>query len=102
MSELFRPLHDSPLREWVARWGRWIMSIGWLALINSWWWHNYDLAALGSVVILFAVWGFRLHASNDLALPIHMRLVYLRPMTWLFVGILGAYGLLKLFEALGI
>ena len=53
-----------PFRRWVAHYGRWIATAGWMLVIDALWNHHYGRGALGLAVFALATWGLLLDADQ--------------------------------------
>lgn len=53
-----------PFRRWVARYGRWIATVGWLLMIDGFWNRRYDHGAVGLLIGALAAWGMLLDADQ--------------------------------------
>lgn len=54
----------SPFRRWIARYGRWVASVGWIFVVYGLWCRLYDRAAFGFAVGAIAAWGMLLDADQ--------------------------------------
>ena len=102
MSQALRQTATDQLRDNIARHHRLFMTIGWVVLVAGSWLEGYDGGAFGLALLLVTLWGLRREQRHSPDTPVHLRPGYLRGFSWLCIGGLVAYGLVKVFDIAGI
>lgn len=76
-----------PLRRWVAHYGRWVATVGWLLMIDGFWDRQYGRGSVGLAIGALAAWGMLLDADQ----PDKPRAFQRRNLTFLmWLGTVGA------------
>ncbi|MBB6254947.1 hypothetical protein [Nitrospirillum iridis] len=78
------------VRSWIARYGRWLIVVGWFLAFFSQGDKRYEYTILGLVIASIGAWGLLLHADMP-GKSFGYRRPFLTTLLWMALGLTILY-----------